>query len=376
MVFIYTISMIVLLIINLFFLYPYRNKVKLHNIIIVILILFLLSLIRDTPDIDNYILLFKSTYKAKDPGFALIARYFYKKEWDYFQFQTLVYFFSISLIVQGLIRRVEHRTFVYIMYFVYPFLLNVVQLRNMIASAIFVFLLCISPVEINNKKIEKKYLVAWIIILVIASTIHFSICLYIPFIFIKNREKLINGIVIFSLFIFVFLYLSPTIMLSYWERLLLAFEDSVRSNSYLDSSTHLGGWLNLFIAISLFLIVKWIKEFNNSEESENKSSVSEKSFIVLSEKLFKYSIVFCPLYYINGDFARLMQDEMIILYSIISMAIFSYPKRCIEITELKNKASKIRNAFILFLLVMTYNAYTVWIDLKELVVDRVFGCLF
>ena len=86
---IFILLLILLLMLNAIFIMPYSKKIRLVNVIIVGIIIVFLSSIRNTPDLDNYMMLYEKVYDgAKDKGFTLLLRLFALLDLDYSEDST------------------------------------------------------------------------------------------------------------------------------------------------------------------------------------------------------------------------------------------------------------------------------------------------
>lgn len=366
----FKLAIILLAVINVIGFYPYREKIKIVNIVIIGAIILFLSMIRDTPDINNYYLRFSADFfSVKDAGFNTLARVIYRMHWDYYQFQTFIYVICISLISQGLIRTVEKRTLVYVLYMAYPFLLNAVQLRNFVAASIFVFTVCVC--SIDNNSVRQK--IKWCILMLIASSMHILIFAFVPYIFVIDKEKILRTMAVFFLTIAGLFYVFPKEIIAIIGKVFSLIDKSSRVSQYLVISTRYGGLVMIIEAILLFYCANKLYKVCWHYSLFDKDS-NAFVFCTFVERLMLYSLIFTPLYVLHGDFFRLVQNTTILLYGIFSIT-YNVDKKGGGGAFIKIKKEMLMPTVLVIFFVI-YHVFTLWIGSYDNVVKPLISSVF
>ena len=363
----YLIALLIVTIIDLFFIIQNRETIRPLNIVIIGVLLYLAFCVRNTPDINNYILRFQLDYQGHDYGFIYVSHFFRDLGLNYYQFQFLYYYLAISLMVIGLINITPHRLLVYILYFFFPFFLNLVQLRNFMVFAILIF--ATGYCHKNSNQINSK--IVWCLLILLAASQHIVALAYLPFAFCWNNKKVLNIIIIGSLIISVFLLISPDEFVQVFTNLIEQIIDEDRASTYSVRSTHFGSVVMVVEAILMIVIAKYSAYFIN--ETRFQINATDSNYIVNSThfifiiNLLYYSSVFWPLYFLNGSFSRLMQNEFVLVYVFIA-----YVVRILISISRNKKESLNMNYYIVslfsFVLLFIYNMKTLWFDLYDEVI--------
>ena len=99
---------------------------------------------------------------------------------DFAVFRLIISLLGLGLISSTVEKYTKYTGIVYVLYFIYPFLLDIVQIRNFLAMSIFIF----SIRYLISEKKEDNF--KYILCILIASSIHYAAILYLPLIFISK----------------------------------------------------------------------------------------------------------------------------------------------------------------------------------------------
>ena len=357
----YGMVMGITILIDVILFFPYRNKIRLSNLILLVLMLMVAFSVRKTPDIANYILNFNfGSTSGKDPAFAFLLSIFKKGGATYYNFQDWYFLVALSLISYGLIRLTDHRTLIYILFFFYPFLLNLVQIRNFMAMALLVF--AIGVCYSNREKFSKRIL--WCLIVGLAATQHAAAMAYIPFALFWDKKKALRFLVIASSIFTAVLFIGPDSLLNILARFLSFAIDSERAETYGARSTHFGLFVMVAQAVAMMLIAKFSVRFANEYNKLPTRDVALKRVdtapLTFTFDLLCYSAIFWPFYLLNGNFTRLTQNEFLLIFMCMALLL----KYKASLHGRKDFGAKIVNpltfSFLAFAPLYIYSLTTIW----------------
>lgn len=372
----YVVALTILVLIDSILIFPYRRDIKATNVLLIGFMVYVALNVRQTPDISNYITRFTYNYAGHDNGFTFLAHFFRDHGAEFYEFQSFYYLVALSCIVYGLLRLTDQRTLIYILYFFFPFLLNLVQLRNFMILAFLV--LAIGMCYGNDNRIAKR--IWWCVLCALAATQHLAAVAYIPFVFIWNNKKIINKIIIGSSILTLLLLIAPGNLVGLITNIVKFVADETRADRYGMRATKLGVIVMVAESIAMMLIAKFSGDFVNSYNEElaemGSSHYIESSHFDFVINLLYYSSVFWPFYYLHGNFTRLMQNEFLIVY----MAIATLLHYALSINWKAERNIKMTNSFVVsviaFIPIYIYNLLTIWGELYKEVVVPILGSLF
>ncbi len=364
----YRIALAVVIIVDLVVFFPYRKKIKLINLLMVGFMTYIAFNVRQTPDINNYMIRYNMDYAGHEYGFILLARFFRNHGATYFEFQNCYLLVAISTISYGLIRLTDNRTFIYIFYFFFPFLLNLVQLRNFMVLAFLVLAIGVSYGNENN--IIKR--IGWCVLCGLAATQHIVAIAYIPFVFVWDNKKALKFIIGGSLGVTLLLLITPDRMVAIISNFINLVADDTRASIYGVRATQFGIIVMVLESVAMILIAKYssifIDEYNQLLDKMGSTKYIETSHFEFVVNLLYYSSIFWPFYFLNGNFTRLMQNELLIVYMVIATVM----RYALNITQLSERNVKMSNMligiFLFFIPLYAINLSTLWNGLYESVV--------
>lgn len=326
---------------------PYPTRIV--HVVIFLLFCFVMFRVDDSPDIINYQYMYNSLHQ-KEGGFSLIINLCNKLGWTYFQFQKFYYLISFSILNLALYRLSSqiNSVYVFVGYFLYPFLLNLVQMRNFMVLSIVTYAFSICYSEENNT----KRLFKWAVLIGLAATQHILALAYLPFCFLMNHHSILKKL---SFFVggvtIVFIPFRAKIVLMINAVLSSLGVHDNRIDGF-DNPSILGLLMTLFFAFLMVLVV--VLGYNLLKEAKKDSK-----FIEFVKNLFIYSICFWPFYLINGNYTRLIQNFSVIFYVFF---VFLIKKKVLKMDGL-SLIIVTSFSFVCFI-----NVYNLWFGLYETVI--------
>lgn len=314
--------------------YKIKNKYK-YRISFIFLFLFMWVLFgwnNGNSDYDNYQNFYNIIGQyggdsGVEAGFEFICRVANKIGLNYNEFLAIYSFIGLSMIVSTVRKYANNTTGVMCLYFIYPFMLDIVQIRNFMSMCIIIF--AIRYLVDNNRKGYIKYCIC----VLIASTIHITAIFYMLFLItkIKSYKKLV--FVTFAITISGLLFQTIIPMIVY------KFLNNQRYDLYLLSNTSFYAKVLfiLYFLVNTFLIYyayMTIMNFNKTEPLKEIDNL-KRNKIAFTEVVMKINILVIVSYafiYIDVDFVRLYRNILPINYILFSMI-----KSNIKITKSVNK---------------------------------------
>lgn len=266
-------------------------------------------------------------------GFSLFSSLVSSLGFDYTFFRIIYSLIGLTLISSTIFRYTYNVSFVLALYFIYPFLFDVAQMRNFMAMAIFTF-------AFRYLVEDKKYnTLKYIICICIACTFHTVAIFYFIFIFAKYLSK--N-----TLLIMMFVLVPIGCLLSYTDLILsIVSKFTARGKiiHWFDNRAKLGillmwGLLLLNVAIVHLVCNKIVvSDYSNysQEQMDYKSRCVDPKIVGnFSEVLIKINILtlfVMVLLIFNQEFVRIYRNLLPFYY--ISLAIYQQQKT----TNIKEK---------------------------------------
>lgn len=220
-------------------------------------------------------------------------------------FRFVIGIVGIALIGQTIMKLSQQFNFVIILYFIFPFILDVIQIRNFLGSALLIYSF---QFLVKDQKFKS------LIFILLASSIHSLIILFIPFIFLYHfslRKTFTFGAVATPILIM----LTSTL---FFQSILKIFADDSVLNK-------ISGYLNkagsgfLFLWSMQLTFVLLIYGIYRSFKLKFPQKASILNFIELVLKLNIFTIIISfPLIIFDGNFTRMFRDIMILNYIVIS----------------------------------------------------------
>lgn len=284
----------------------YTKKLsRFYYIFCVFFIMFLLLFFSGNfknPDYNNYVKMYEQAqptfFSIKSTEFGFITLLFFAKTLG-FTYQFFIFFIAsicFLLISKTIFSNSPEPISVFYFWFLFPFLLDAVQIRNFIAMSIVIF--AISFLLENKKNALFKY----IVLILIAMSFHMLASFFLIFILYKKRN-LIPYIVLIICCVFIFYY----IIKHYIQSAKFSFY-------FFNNSTILGFLIPATIHIIILLLNNFLFKKNSF-----KYSSKELQYFQVCNQIGKLSCTFIPFYYINSQFIRLFRNIIILFYIAFSI---------------------------------------------------------
>ncbi len=338
-----------------------KFKVYFFEIFLFVIMAIFVSSITIGPDVDNYLFAYSAKYYVtKDFGLSILMDYSKKIGLNFYEFKYIYVFICISLLFCGLKIIIPNISKVILIYLFFPFLLNVVQIRNFFIISFIILAFAISS---RIKNIFLSY-VLWMFFILVAATQHIAALCYLPFIFVRDKGTLLFKIMpIMFLLSIAAQFLFQSAFSSIMQQFLFFFDSSSRFDQYSEKTSHYGSFILMLETLGMIFIANKVCFINNFLTLFGNENLFVKNNSDISNRirnLFLYSSLFWPLYIWGGSFSRLMQPEFILMYVLIvyaSQSLIGIPNFFKEHLKTNDLYTKILIVFgILFLL----NCKTIW----------------
>lgn len=329
------------------------------------------------PDYDNYSRSYLYVETGSDFGYFFIKNIFLSLGLNYHIFLSIFTLIGMLLINCTVRRFAENTSYIYALYFIYPFLLDVVQLRNFMAMAIFIFAI---PFLLSQKKTDY---IKYIILILLASTFQMTAIVYLPIIFVNKfkTNKLIRKMFVFLVLLIIILSFNHTFLI-WTSNIIIRISNDPRLTSWLQIKTDYGFLLYWCIQISNFLLVLWSKRileeknvsFENIENQKKSSYISsefgnlvtnekQKKFVNLVYWINIYAFIFLPFYVFQNTFSRFMRN-----ITLLNLIVFYISNKSLD----KNSNKKILYNLFIF----GYSLFLFYIEIYWAYSETIVGAIF
>lgn len=310
------------LIILIIFIFERIEKKRLLNFLPIVTIIFLIIMMGgniSNPDTVIYYNIYNSTeFFSKDFGFGImvkIAHDFLKL--DINQYRLILAIIGLGIMYKTVNKYIKNPMIYYLLYFLYPFMMDVVQVRNFLVMCI---LLCSFGYLLEK---NRKNIIKYIILILIASSIQKTALVYLPLIFIHKIEdkKIMRKIIIVLASVSLIIGMNGRLVSIIGSMLLNTVSDNLEGSAgFLTRNTQYG-WIILWgEQIVNVCLVYWCKKiFLGSQklycQYKNRLKISYDYGVQFFNILYWcniYLFCFCPLYVLNINFYRIMRNVMVI----------------------------------------------------------------
>ncbi len=278
-------------------------------------------------------------YSTSQSGFIMMIKFISKLGLEYHHFLMVLSFIGIYLITETAKKYTDKPQLVYILYFIYPFLLDVVQVKHFFAMAIITY--CFRYLEQEGAKNNIKFIVG----VLIASSIHSISILFLPLLFIKKMKlKKLGLLVMIALVLGI-----PLAYSNIFQLIAAKLVGLQRIESYFLNRARFGFLIQFLIQGIIFSMIHYSRIILERRKESNQ-------FIELIYRTNLYLIMLFPLYIINGTFERGFRMIMILNYIVIS-----------KLFTTSGKKDKVMMLFVIFLIVFSLFLYYIFIHYSETV---------
>lgn len=239
---------------------------------------------------DYYTPLGLSNAEIVDWGFSVLCKIFYNIGCSYEVFRGIYISIACIILYKSILYFTNKSNLPILLYLIFPFALDVVQMRYMFALSIIFYSLRF----LKEGKISK-----YIIGVIVASTQQMVVVIYLVLIMtVIDKEKIIKIIkIIFALELLIFLKFS-----SFLDFLIK--DNFSHYNSYLSYDQYSKGLALLYIVMSVSLI----------HLTQATCYSKPKSNIDFSRSIILVSVLLVPFIFINENFTRLYRGMIPFIY--------------------------------------------------------------
>jgi len=255
----------------------------------------------------------KSNYEI---GYRLIIQAAVLLGINYETYLAILTICSFLLIHSTVKKYCQNYNYIYLLYFIFPFFLDVVQIRNFIIMAIFIY----ASKYLYDYSIKSK--LKYIILILLASTIHLAAMFYLPMVIIgRNRKYLIHSVALLSILSCVFIVINNK-QIPYINELAISMSSNEKIYNWLQINTNWGFLQSWFLQTASFLMMLYSRLMLKRKFPESIEHYKANKAVVFVELVYLInlmSFIYFPLYIFASTFARLMRNLLLLNY--ISFAI-------------------------------------------------------
>lgn len=345
------------LIVIMFFLSLLRKSSKYVNYAFIILMGLMFVFVYENADTELYRLQYYASTKFDwtdtEPLWMILQTLGVKLKLSFEMFRCCVFGVSIYLVFKRINQFASERNLVLVLYLVYPFLIDMSQMRNFLAMSILVY-----AIPFLAEKTEKS-LLKYIALILISTLIHNVFVFYIVLVFLWFWDvnlKVFSYILLISAG--VILYFKdriPSLVMYFFKN----YHNGGFALKYVNTSgvsTTMGMFL-AFYYLMLFLSGLYVNYVLN--ERRIKELFSEEKLLVMN--IYNKSIVILTLTVIltlfSTDFLRISRNMMFIQYALM-----------LEVTKYNTKAiSKVFYRFLMLVIVIMATAVFIYYSYPDTV---------
>ena len=265
-------------------------------------------------------------------GFVILCKIFRNLGFNYNMFLAVYSFVGLTLIKKTIFKYSKNISLTLALYFIFPFIFDVIQIRNFMAFAIVIY--AIKYLIDENEKNIKKY----IFLVLIASMFHSFSIIALAFIFLNKFNSSKSILISFLIISGLVIILRNGLLVDILSKVL----NSDKVAAYFIDSRYMPGFktslLSIMICLLMFMISRLIYNKN--------------AFSSLTYQIFVFILILIPLLFYNATIMRFQRSMLILLYIGFS--------NNIKIRTLKNKyIYNKKNMFISLLFIILI---TLWVD--------------
>lgn len=287
-----------------------RSFIKGHFISLALLVFlaFIVSTNKENPDYITYKWIYESGMQQVEPGWKIFEKIAINLGLQYDEFKTTIIIISFFLIFIGLISLKVNENIILSLYAFYPFIMDAIQIRNFLSTAILIY----SFHHLLSG--QKKGKIIYTILILLASTIQSLFPIYLVLLFIDfnnskaKRNKIIGLLVTCSLFALFLLKASPGLIASVGEILFSSRTDKM--DYYVQNNIGFGflvfGFMQALFTVSAYC------SYKDNTKITNKNLIIAKSIFWIDLML----ICTLPLLTIHIEFYRIFRNLCLLNYTV------------------------------------------------------------
>lgn len=285
---------------------------------------------------NNYVVLSSKT----EPLFSLVIKIFNILHMDFRTFLIIISFFVVYM-YGNLLYKQKYRNFILALYFIFPFIMDVSQIRFALASivalhGIFIF---------SKSELSKKELLFSIFLIICASLIHVSMILCFLFFLVKNKKSsvLFTTVVILTILITVLLVTSSnrsfilsgsTSIVKKINTILILNQQSISLDKIIRAISRMVIFFVMFLTLNKTVINR-LKKNNDEEKIKICNYILNYNIIVLllipftcySPDLYRLQQIVSVLNYLSYSF--FFKEEYLIKHNKIRFNELVFTLSCI-----------------------------------------------
>jgi len=284
---------------------------------------------------------------------------------SYMQFHALICLLQIALIASTVNKLARYPNLVYVLYFICPFMLNVIQQRHALATSIFIFAVKYLVDIENEKKLNIGVMmintsdIKYILCIIIATFIHTESILWLILLIAKRYSLKVNISVMIIFNILIMYVLTPENI----AIVLHKFGAANRMSAYLSMEYQMGTWrlygqLVWIIYVAVIVILTALYLYLRNKNAELSSNI----IFILKLNIIVLSIIGLLIRY-TGEVYRIQESMAILNYILLSNFLsFNTSKRGV----VKRKDIIIMLMLLLYafgtqyMMILRYNIETIW----------------
>lgn len=294
--------------------------------------------------------------RSSEVGYRAVMKLGVLLKLEFSYFIAIITGISYVLIHSTIKEITNEYNYIYVLYFMFPLMLDIVQIRNFLAMSIFTY--SIRFILKGKQQSDIKY----ILYILLASLFHYSAILYLPFILIgkKENKKIAYGVAIFSVFTSV-LIIANDRQIPFMKDVVSIFYDGTYILNWFDSKTNWGFLLFWFIQVLSFLLIKYSKTLYYMNNNKLIDSV-KYDFIRKVYLINLMAFMFLPFYLLESTFTRLMRNILLL----------NYTSFAITAKSMKNKNDKLSYNMIVFTYTMFIFIVQLYLPYKDSIIEAIF----
>lgn len=285
-----------------------KKHIQLISWSLILLLCVLMGTNTRNPDYYNYRLMFMLKKSTIEFGFTSLIYLFRSIGLNYHAFRLFLTILGFVLIHHTVKKVTDRPSFFYILYMIYPFFLDAVQIRNFVAMAILIFAF---PFLMKTDVKSKFY---YILLIFLATSMHIMSLVYLLFLLIEPIQKSTKFARIYFIIVMILglVSLNRALFESIVEgviRLLAMIYPQI--GYYGDISTRYGFLIYWGIQIGFTMLLKiLIDQMRNANDidilKERKDWMIRFSEVVFYANLI--SMIFLPTYVIHTLYFRFFRN--------------------------------------------------------------------
>ena len=290
---------IAVLFVNLIECFLQKNN-KILNIITVLFIIIFVGGNNYNADYNGYIYFYRNNISSTfEPGYLFFSSLARKIGLDYQMFVMMLVTLALMLIMISVLYLRVPFPMVAVLYLITMSFLDAVQIRQFVCYCIYTIALIVLS---QNKRI------AYIALVLLASTFQLSALLYIPLVFLNGKKYISKELI--KCFVIIIILLCGVVFLMgntipFLEPLMARYLNAEKI-IYFQTSTRLG-FLKYFLFHFVCLFFMYItNEFVNREGNEKMTMFSDVVY-----KSVMYTSIALPLVMLNNNFTRFFKFNLI-----------------------------------------------------------------